>query len=223
MQSDLKKSLIIFDLDGTLIDSAPDLANAIDKMLTHYGKAGAGIKNVQNWVGNGSLKLVERALDWAKIPKDKQDQAHDIFLAQYANCHDGTIAYDGVNDGLNRLLDKGFMLAICTNKPAQFLPKILHDMGWLDKFSCVIGGDSLPTKKPDPMPLFHICKELNTDTNQAIMVGDSLNDVLAGRNANMTTLAVSYGYNHGKPINDSQPDGVFDNFLDLVQFIINNH
>lgn len=216
------KSLIIFDLDGTLIDSVPDLAAAIDATLTSLDAPMAGVDHVRTWVGNGSLKLVERALAWAKLPTDQLHTAHEIFLQKYANCHDGTVEYQGVTDGLGRLSHQGFTLAICTNKPVQFLPEILKNMGWTDTFACVIGGDSLSVKKPDPAPLLHICQTLGVDTAHTIMVGDSQNDILAGKNADMTTLGLSYGYNYSKPIDESCPDGVFDDFGSLVDYIVAN-
>lgn len=214
------KNLIIFDLDGTLIDSVPDLASAIDQTLAHFGKPYAGVDKVRAWVGNGSLKLVERALVWADLPLDELDTAHAVFLQTYANCHAGTVAYDGVRDGLLRLKDAGFVLALCTNKPTQFLPKILADMGWADSFACVIGGDSLPVKKPDPAPLLHICQRLGINPQQAVMVGDSKNDIKAGQGAGMTTYALTYGYNYDEPIANSKPDGVFDDFGGLVNHLI---
>lgn len=214
------KKLIIFDLDGTLIDSVPDLAMGVDRMLASFGAPPAGVDKVRTWVGNGSLVLVARAIAWAKLPTELLTQAHERFLAEYACCHEGTCAYDGVTDGLNRLINQGFVLALCTNKPSCFLPKILANMGWMDTFACVLGGDDLPTKKPDPTPLLYICQHLHTDISQAVMVGDSVNDIQAGKNAGMSTLALTYGYNYGKPIADSHPDGVFDGFGDLVDFIL---
>lgn len=222
MTSHTTKSLIIFDLDGTLIDSVPDLAAAVDATLTALDAPMAGVNHVRTWVGNGSLKLVERALAWAELPMNQLHAAHEIFLQKYANCHDGTTEYQGVTDGLNRLIDQGFTLAICTNKPVQFLPEILQNMGWADKFACVIGGDSLSVKKPDPAPLRHICQTLGVENTHAVMVGDSENDILAGKNAGMTTLALSYGYNYGKPIDESCPDAVFDEFGALVDYIVEN-
>lgn len=216
----MKKSLIIFDLDGTLIDSVPDLADGVDAMLAHFGKVPAGVANVRTWVGNGSVKLVERALAWANVDLATLPHAHEIFLQAYAQYQGKTVEYEGVTNGLNALLEKGFTLAICTNKPAQFLPKILANMGWTDKFACVIGGDTLAVKKPDPTPLRHICQTLGVDTAQAVMVGDSKNDILAGRGADMMTLALTYGYNYGKPIADSKPDGVFEDFGALVGFLL---
>lgn len=215
----MQKSLIIFDLDGTLIDSVPDLADGVDAMLAHFGKPPAGETLVRHWVGNGSVKLVERAMVWAGLSLDNLNLAHEIFLQKYAACHNKTVEYLGVTDGLNQLLAKGFVLAICTNKPSQFLPAILDKMGWTGKFACIIGGDSLPVKKPNPAPLLHICQTLGVDNNHAIMVGDSTNDIIAGQQAGITTLALTYGYNYGEPISNSQPDEVFDDFGQLVDYL----
>lgn len=114
----------------------------------------------------------------------------------------------------------GFTLAIATNKPARFVPEILAGLGIGDKFALVLGGDSLPVKKPDPAPLLHICETLGFDKTQAIMIGDSKNDVQAGQNAGITTLALTYGYNYDEPIVHSNPDAVFDGFAELSQFIL---
>lgn len=213
--------LLIFDLDGTLIDSVNDLAMAVDTMLERLNTPKAGVASVRTWVGNGSLALVEQALKFAKSSADLST-AHTLFLQSYANCQDSTKAYDGVTDGLKTLNQHGYTLALCTNKPAKFLPAILAKFGWSDTFACVVAGDSLPVKKPDPAPLLYICRQLGYTPKQAIMIGDSKNDIQAGKNANITTFALSYGYNHGKPIADELPDAVFDDFGALVKALIDN-
>lgn len=220
------KKLIIFDLDGTLINSVPDLSVATNQMLAALGANAADTEQVRTWVGNGSLKLTERALAWAGLPTDTHalKQAHQLFLNAYQahiKAHK-TCEYQGVSMGLDRLRQAGLILAIATNKPIAFVPEILTNMGWTDKFACVLGGDSLPAKKPDPAPLLHICNSLGIGTAQAVMVGDSVNDIQAGKSAGMTTLALSYGYNYGKPIANSNPDAVFDEFGALVDFILQN-
>ena len=215
----MTKSLIIFDLDGTLIDSVPDLADGVDGMLAHFGKPPAGVSLVKDWVGNGSRTLVERALAWANLKTDTA-LAHEVFLKSYERHQGKTVEYAGVSVGLERLKAEGFMLALCTNKPAQFLPAILAKMGWTDLFSCVVGGDTLPTKKPDPAPLYHICTTLKVAPKDAIMVGDSKNDIQAGKQAGMMTLALTYGYNYGIPIAESLPDEVFYEFGQMVGFVL---
>lgn len=220
----MNKSLIIFDLDGTLIDSVPDLTSAVNVMLQAFHAPSATQALVRSWVGNGSKKLVERALTWANL-NEHQDahHAHEWFLAAYADhCCVDTVPYPDVDAGLAQLQAHGYTLAIATNKPIRFVPTILQNLGWTDKFACVLGGDSLPTKKPDPAPLLHICQELGFLPKQSIMVGDSKNDILAGQAAGMTTLALTYGYNYNEPISQSSPDRVFDDFASLTQYLINN-
>ncbi len=221
----MKKSLIIFDLDGTLIDSVPDIACAVQAMLGKLGVALDDLNRVRTWVGNGSLNLTARALAWANLPDDTDSlhAAHRLFLQSYQACvFEKTVAYDGVIAGLDRLKQAGFTLAIATNKPIRFVPEILAGLGIDDKFALLLGGDSLPVKKPDPLPLLHICEALGVESSRAVMVGDSKNDVQAGKNAQITTLALTYGYNYDEPIADSRPDALFDDFDALVAFILEN-
>lgn len=216
-------SLIIFDLDGTLIDSAQDLTHAINAMLEQFGKPPAPLELVKQWVGNGSVTLVERTLDWAKVPLEQLEIAHQSFLVSYGACQHEVMTYEGVETGLAYLQQQGFLLALCTNKPQVFLPSILNQLGWHNRFDCVVGGDTLPTKKPNPAGLWHICQVLGVHPSQAVMVGDSVNDIKAGQQAGMMTLALSYGYNYGLPIQDSHPDRVFDGFDDLVAFLLEHN
>lgn len=223
----MQATLLIFDLDGTLIDSVPDLSVATNEMLVQLGASPADVVDVRTWVGNGSRKLVERALLWAKLPTETSalEQAHRLFLSAYqrhVNTHQ-TTEYQGVTAGLHKLRQAGFMLAIATNKPMAFVPEILAKLGWTDSFVMVLGGDSLSAKKPDPLPLLHICQELGVLPSQALMIGDSKNDIQAGKSAGMTTLALSYGYNYGQPISQSEPDMVFDEFAALVSFVLQRY
>ncbi|MDO5651769.1 MAG: phosphoglycolate phosphatase [Moraxella sp.] len=218
----MQKSLLIFDLDGTLIDSVPDIALAINMMLGKISGLPVAEDKVRGWVGNGSVKLVERALIDQVLPHDESHLhiAHELFLNAYA--HDTcthTVAYVGVHDGLTRLKAYGYRLAICTNKPVQFLPEIMRNMDWQDLFEMILGGDSLAVKKPNPAPLLHICQQLGIDPSMAVMIGDSKNDVQAGKNAGITTLALTYGYNYDEPITNSQPDRAFDDFKALADYL----
>ncbi|MFB6348171.1 phosphoglycolate phosphatase [Moraxella sp. ZJ142] len=221
-----QKSLIIFDLDGTLIDSAVDLAAAVNRMYGKLNLPTMPIDTIKSWVGNGSVKLVERALAAHQQTAQQVDSqalsaAHEIFLAEYACCStEQTQAYEGVSVGLNALVDAGYTLAICTNKPTRYLPEILAHFGWSDSFTIVIGGDSLAVKKPNPEPLLYICQQLGILPKQAVMVGDSKNDILAAQAANITTLALRYGYNYGEPIDNTNPDMAFDDFNQLIACLL---
>ncbi len=223
----MNKQLLIFDFDGTLIDSVPDLADATNAMLTTLGKDTYPIETIRNWIGNGSRLLVERALVGkvevadGELTVEEADHAEQIFFEAYKNLSGSkTVAYPDVDDGLKQLHAAGYTLALVTNKPIQFVPKILQSFGWQDLFSEVMGGDSLPVKKPDPTPLLHVCETLNISVEQAVMIGDSRNDMLAGQNANMDTLGLSYGYNYGQDIRELNPTEAFDHFVDLVAWVM---
>lgn len=223
----MDKQLLIFDFDGTLIDSVPDLADATNAMLTTLGKTPYPLASIRNWVGNGSRMLVERALVGkievleGELTIEEADHAEQVFFDAYKNISGSkTVAYPDVDSGLKQLKAAGYTLALVTNKPMRFVPKILHAFGWQDVFSEVLGGDSLPSKKPDPAPLLHVCKTLNILSAQAIMIGDSKNDILAGQNANMDTLGLSYGYNYGQDIRELNPTEAFDDFGALVDYLL---
>ena len=223
----MDKQLLIFDFDGTLIDSVPDLADATNAMLTTLGKAPYPLETIRNWVGNGSKMLVERALVGkievleGELTEEAVDHAEQVFFDAYKNTSGSkTVAYPDVDSGLRKLQAAGFKLALVTNKPIRFVPKILQSFGWQDLFSEVLGGDSLPTKKPDPEPLLHVCNALNINPAQAVMIGDSRNDILAGQNANMDTLGLSYGYNYGQDIRKLNPTEAFDDFSALVAYLL---
>ncbi|WLP94509.1 phosphoglycolate phosphatase [Psychrobacter sp. M13] len=221
------KQLLIFDFDGTLIDSVPDLADATNTMLEQLDKPTHSLATIKEWVGNGSRLLIERALVGktevlgGELTTEEADHAEQIFFDAYKNITNSkTLAYPDVDAGLRQLKEAGFTLALVTNKPIRFVPKILENFGWTALFSKVLGGDSLSVKKPDPAPLLQVCKTLNFEPAQAYMIGDSINDISAGKNANIDTLALSYGYNYGKDIRDSQPNQAFDNFADLMKYLL---
>ncbi|MBE0442588.1 phosphoglycolate phosphatase [Psychrobacter sp. FME13] len=223
----MDKQLLIFDFDGTLIDSVPDLADATNAMLTTLGKDTYPIETIRNWIGNGSRLLVERALVGkvevlaGELTVEKADHAEQVFFEAYKNLSGSkTVAYPDVDSGLKQLKAAGYTLALVTNKPIRFVPKILQSFGWQELFSEVLGGDSLSTKKPDPAPLLHVCGKLNVAPEQAVMIGDSRNDILAGQNANMDTLGLSYGYNYGQDIRELNPTEAFDSFKALQDYLL---
>lgn len=223
----MDKQLLIFDFDGTLIDSVPDLADATNAMLTTLGKETYSLDTIRNWVGNGSRMLVERALVGkvevleGELMVEEADHAEQVFFDAYKNISGSkTVAYQDVDSGLKKLKAAGYTLALVTNKPIRFVPKILQSFGWQDLFVEVLGGDSLPVKKPDPAPLLHVCEALNVTPDQAVMIGDSKNDILAGQNANMDTLGLSYGYNYGQDIRELNPTEAFDDFAALVKYLL---
>ncbi len=213
------KELIIFDFDGTLINSIPDLRIAINKMLAHYDLSPLSIEVLTPFVGNGAKPLVRRALEEAmqeNVTEDFLNKAFDIYFSAYreVSC-DKTFMYPGVEKTLKYLQEKNYSMVICTNKPFDFIEPILDDLKIKSYFKLWIGEDSLAEKKPNAAPLLHLAKEMNTEVEKCVMVGDSKNDILAAQNAEMHSVGVSYGYNYNENIADYHPSVVVDNFAEL--------
>lgn len=217
--------LIIFDLDGTLVDSVPDLAVAVDRMLAQLGRAPAGEARVRTWVGNGAAMLVRRALAdsaeparVAAVTDAAQQQALALFQQIYRQENGRqTRLYPGVSEVLAVLAEQGIALAVVTNKPLQFTEPLLRQLGLAEFFQIVVGGDCLPQRKPHPLPLLHVCERLGVPPAQGLMVGDSRNDVDAAKAAGMVSAALTYGYNHGEPVTVSEPDWLLDDFRELLR------
>lgn len=216
------KQVIIFDLDGTLIDSAPDLALAINYMLTTLGRDTYNNDLIRSWVGNGAQVLVKRGLlgksDYdADLDPALFEKALDIFLTFYAKnlCVD-TLTYKNVRSTLKILKAQGYRLVIVTNKPFDFIEPILVGLDLTGLFELCLGGDSLPKQKPSPLPLLHVCEQLDVTPEQCVMVGDSKNDILAANAAKMQSIGLTYGYNYGEDIGEHNPDVVFDDFANIV-------
>lgn len=211
-------SALLFDLDGTLIDSVPDLAQAVDRMLADLGCAAAGEALVRTWVGNGSLKLVQRALDHAggESSEAAVDIAQERFFLHYeACCTDRSRLYGGVLACLRKWAGRGVPMACVTNKPGRFTGPLLDHFGLAALLPVAVSGDTLPTRKPAPEMLLHACGQLGVEPAAAWMIGDSRNDVLAARAAGMAAICVSYGYNHGRSVAEEGPDRLLDSLAEL--------
>jgi len=212
--------LVMFDLDGTLMDSVPDLAAAVDKMLMALGRESAGIARVRDWVGNGSRVLVRRALagglEHEGVADELADEALALFMQAYAGGHELTTVYPGVRECLDWLREREVKLAIITNKPAQFIEPLLEEKGLGGYFDWLVGGDTLPQQKPDPAALFWVMDKAGVAAGESLFVGDSRNDVRAAKAATVRCVALTYGYNHGEPIADEQPALVLDDLRELV-------
>jgi phosphoglycolate phosphatase len=212
---------LIFDLDGTLIDSAPDLRTATNKVLTSYQRRSLSLSEVKSFVGNGASKLIERAFCATGEAADPMDlpKLTAEFLAFYEGHEaDKTLLYDGVMEILCILKDKGYRLALCTNKPQIPSEHILRDFGLKDLFEVVIGGDQLPTKKPNPEMIHWVLNQMELSADEAIMIGDTINDINGAKNAKMRNVAVSFGYNKGK-IEELGADVVIDEFKELLDVL----
>ena len=217
------KKAILFDLDGTLINSALDLAIAVNHMLVTLERDTFKEEAIHEWVGNGALALVKRALSGQTTIDESLDSSYvedalEIFLDYYAkNLCNATVPYKNVSKTLHTLKEKGYRLTIVTNKPFAFVAPILEGLKLDGLFELILGGDSLVVKKPDPAPLLHVCEKLNVSVNDCVMVGDSKNDILAANACGMQSVGVTYGYNYGESIGVYNPDIIIDDFEELLK------
>ena len=212
--------LVMFDLDGTLIDSVPDLAAAVDQMLLARGLPVAGVAQVRNWVGNGARVLVRRALagdlEHAGVSDADAEQALALFVQFYADHHSLTVLYPGVRETLKWFKQHGVEMALITNKPERFVAPLLDQMRIGRYFRWIIGGDTLAQQKPDPAALLHVLQLAEVAASEALFVGDSRSDVQAAKAADVLCVAMSYGYNHGEPISTESPALVLDDLRELL-------
>lgn len=214
-----KPKIVLIDLDGTLVDSVPDLAWCADRMLEQLGQVPCGEDKVRNWVGNGVEKLIKRALT------DDMDSEPDaelfakgapLFMELYlTNSCQRSRLYPAVKTGLNWLKSQQIQLGCVTNKNEAFTLPILETLGIRAFFDVVISGDTLPHKKPHPAPLLYGAEFFGVSPDKAMMIGDSVSDVKASRAAGFKIVCMSYGYNHGADIRSAEPDAVIDSFAEL--------
>jgi len=218
-----KPRMILIDVDGTLVDSVPDLAFCVDEMMARLGRPPHGESRVRNWVGNGVERLVRRALVGqldGEPPAEDFDRAYPIFLDLYAaNTSKRSVLYPGVQQGLDYLASSDYALGCVTNKASQFTIPLLRDLGIHDRFGIIVCGDTLPAKKPDPLPLLHAAEHFGVAPADALMLGDSKSDVAAARAAGFQIVCMSYGYNHGEDIRDYAPDAVIDSMAELAELL----
>jgi phosphoglycolate phosphatase len=222
-QFPLTVEAIMIDLDGTLLDTIPDLAVATNLMLEALGDAVLPMDTVRNFVGKGIPRLVERALARdidGKASAEAMARALPVFERFYTevNGHHTTM-YPGVREGLEQMHDAGFRLACVTNKAGAFTLPLLERMDLAQFFEQTVSGDSLPRKKPDPMQLLHVCKEFAIAPARMLMVGDSLNDVQAARAAGCPVFCVPYGYNEGHDVHHLEVDAIVGALTDCIPLI----
>ncbi len=215
--------LVMIDVDGTLVDSVPDLAYCVDQMMIALCKPVIGNERVRHWVGNGVPRLVERALvgQLEGTPsKEEFDKAYPIFLDLYSkNSSVRSHLYEGVMEGLDYLKSKDYLIGCVTNKAEQFTIPLLKTLGIFEYFKIVISGDTLEKKKPDPLPLIHSANFFKLNPKDCLMLGDSVSDVKAARAAGFNIICMSYGYNHGNNIADENPDLVIDSMRKLREYL----
>ena len=218
-----KPEMVLIDVDGTLVDSVPDLAFCVDEMMKTLDMPVRGEERVREWVGNGVERLVERALtdDLDGYPDEAlKARAYPIFLDLYTeNTCVRSCLYPGVREGLDYLKAAGYKLGCVTNKAEAFTLPLLKQLGIYDEFAIVISGDTLAKKKPDPLPLLHAAEFFKISPEQSMMLGDSVSDVKAARAAGFQITCMTYGYNHGDNIADANPDGLIDSMAELESLL----
>jgi phosphoglycolate phosphatase len=214
---------VIIDLDGTMLDTAHDFRVAINRMRDELGLAPLALDVIISFVGKGTENLIRRVLD-VDFAQEEAEQRYETALASYQQHYlsingDHTAHYPEVREGLQALQSKGLRLACVTNKPIAFAEPLLEKTGLRDYFAIVYGGDSLPTKKPDPAPLLQVCADFNLAPSQVLAIGDSANDAQAARAAGCPVLIVPYGYNHGEAVQNIDSDGIVPTLLAAAQLI----
>jgi len=209
-------SLVIFDLDGTLVDSAPNIAEALNGTLRQLGLQQFSKPTIRSWIGEGVHALLATALREAGSMRDA-DAAMPVMMKHYqASLLHNPQLYPGVAEALTGLRDAGVTLALCTNKPSRFIAPLLEYLGIAAHFSHVLGGDSLPQRKPDPAPLLQLAKHFQHSPQQCLMVGDSATDAVAAHAANMPLAMVRYGYLRGFDPHNSGAVAIIDDMRELL-------
>lgn len=214
---------VVLDLDGTLLDTANDIAEAANRMLAELGREALPEETVKSYIGNGVSRLVKRALTGEMDGEPEPalfDHALEIFRKHYAGTLTATTRhYPGVTEGLEALKKAGFRLACITNKAERFTTPLLEAMGLTAFFEAVISGDTLAAKKPDPLPLRHLAERFGIPVEQVVLIGDSLNDVQAARAAGCHVFCVPYGYNRTGHVSSLNPDRVIDSLPEALKWV----
>jgi len=210
------RPVLIFDLDGTLVDSKRDLTASVNYIRTRFDLPLLTAEEIARFIGNGALMLIRRALG-PKASEDNVQAGLQMFLSYYrTHMLDSTVLYPGVLETLDRLVD--CKLAVLTNKPVHFSCAMLDGLGVYKRFAAVYGGNSFDHKKPDPVGVYQILSDTKGQRERTWMIGDSAVDVLTGRNAGIRTCGVTYGY-ATETFTDAPPDFLIDNFSDLEALV----
>lgn len=215
-------SAIVIDLDGTLLDTAPELSAAANRMLSDMDFTPVSQELLMSYIGNGISWLVKRALTGnmhATPDAALYNHALPIFEKHYAELLLDSKPYDGVIEALDAMKAAGFRLGCITNKVARYTEPLLKGIGLAKYFEIVLSGDTLPEKKPHPLPLLHAAKFFGVPIEKLLLIGDSLNDTVAARAAGCPVFCVPYGYNHGEPVDSLFLDAVIANLSAALPLI----
>lgn len=213
----------LIDLDGTMVDTAADLHVAVNRTRAEFSLPEITLGQVRKFIGKGSENLVRQSLlvdnDTATVEANMAG-AMEFFKRHYGDINGQlSVLYPGVIEGLQAFRRKGLRLACVTNKPSMFTEPLMAKMGLLKYFEALYSADSLPRKKPDPLPFLTACELFGLAPHQAVAIGDSINDALAARAAGCRLLNVPYGYNHGESVQDLGADGIVETLLEAAQLV----
>jgi phosphoglycolate phosphatase len=214
--TDFPFDVVAFDLDGTLADTAPDLAAALNRTLAQLGRSTVPPNSVRHLVGHGARTLLRKGLAATGEPSEELvDRGFPLYLDHYAaNICEGTRPYPGLDGALDALRAQGVAIAICTNKPERLTHQLLDALGWTGRFDAVVGADTLPVRKPDPAPLHEAIAR--TGGGRAAFVGDSITDADTARAAGVPFVAVSFGFSD-RPVEALGADVVIDTYDELIE------
>ena len=214
---------VIIDLDGTLLDTAADLAAAVNAMLADLGRPGLPLARVAAYVGKGAEVLVHRSVTDSvdgQAPAPLFEAAIRAFRVHYARENGRQAAlYPGVLEGLQKMQAKGLRLSVVTNKPGAFTGPLLERSGLARFFEVVVSGDTLARRKPDPLPMLHVSAHFGLAAGRIVAIGDSVNDALAARAAGMAVMAVPYGYNEGHDVRALDVDAIVNSLSEAADLI----
>lgn len=215
---------IVIDLDGTLLNTAPDLAHAAELMMADLGLPCPSPETIATYIGNGVSRLVKRVLT-GKMDAEPDPALFERAIAAYQRHYGEHVAlhtrpYAGVVAGLDAFKAMGLRLACITNKAEQFTHPLLKETGLFDYFELILSGDTLPKRKPDPLPLRHACEYFGIAPHELLLIGDSLNDTQAARAAGCPVFCVPYGYNRGRPVSELDLDAITPSLLDASELVL---
>ena len=216
-----RRNLIVFDLDGTLIDTAPDLTAAMNHVLTQLDRPTLAEEDVRHMVGHGARMLLRRGLSASgPEPSDAEIEALVPAFLDFYGVHvaDRSVPFPGMTEALDELQGEGARFAICTNKPEALSVSLIEALGLTERFPVIVGADTLPVRKPDPRPLQHAVEQLGGALGQTIYVGDSETDLKTARAAGVPIILVSWGYTP-VPASGLGGDVLIERFSDLPEAI----
>lgn len=215
---------VVIDLDGTLLNTAPDLAYAAELMMADLGRPCPSLDTISSYIGNGVSRLVKRVLT-GDMDAEPDAALFEQAIASYEKHYAANVSlhsrpFPGVVEGLAAFRAMNLHLACITNKAERFTRPLLRDTGLIDYFELILSGDSLPKRKPDPLPLLHACELFMIKPAELLLIGDSLNDTQAARAAGSPVFCVPYGYNRGRPVAELDLDAVVPSLAEATKMVV---